>query len=109
MLRARDVEQHFQSPGANGSILHLTPDPLADADLGVGVSTEDGEDDNQELSFPEAAWTGLFARWRDVAAPVTEAPLEYLWTAFLLASGLIIGRHRWINNPRPIYPNFYAL
>lgn len=94
---------------ANGSVQHLTPEPFTDADLGVGVGLDESPEESTWTLFPESAWTGLFARWRDIAAPVTEAPVEHLWLAFLLASGLIIGRSRWISNPRPIYPNFYTL
>ena len=60
-------------------------------------------------NFPEAAWTGLFRRWRDIAAPCTEAPVESLWGAFLVAAGLILGRNVWRSSPRPLYPNFYLL
>lgn len=60
-------------------------------------------------TFPEAAWTGLFAKWRDIVAPSTEASMESLWAAFLVASGLILGRSVWRSSPRPLYPNFYLL
>jgi len=90
----------------------------AGLDGGDGVSRTN-EDQPQELEptpeehaigkFPEAAWTGLFRRWRDIAAPCTEAPLESLWGAFLVAAGLILGRNVWRSSPRPLYPNFYLL
>ena len=59
--------------------------------------------------FPESAWTGLFAKWRDVAAPCTEASLESLWAAFLVAVGLVIGRLAWRESPQKLFPNFYLL
>lgn len=60
-------------------------------------------------SFPESAWTGLFAHWRDVVSSATEASLESLWSVFLLAIGLLIGRRVWRSTPRPLFPNFYIL
>jgi hypothetical protein len=45
-------------------------------------------------SFPESAWTGLFAEWRDTVSSATEGSLESLWGAFLMACGLVIGRRR---------------
>lgn len=42
-------------------------------------------------------------------APCTEAALETLWGAFLLAVGMVIGRNAWRESPRPLYPNFYLL
>ena len=64
---------------------------------------------NDAVAFPEAAWRGLFGQWRDVVAPCTEAPLENLWGAFLVAVGLMLGRNVWKESPRPLYPNFYML
>jgi hypothetical protein len=63
----------------------------------------------QDIPFLEAAWVGPFALWRDVVAPCTEAALENLWAAFLLATGLTLGRNVWKNHPRPLYPNFYVM
>lgn len=59
--------------------------------------------------FPGAAWRGLFGQWRDVVAPCTEASLESLWGAFLVAAGLMLGRNAWKESPRRLYPNFYLL
>src|SRR5262245_52165019 len=76
---------------------HLTPEPLQDADLTVAVT------------FPDIAWSSFFGRWRDTVAPCTEAPLEMLWAAGLLAAGLVIGRRAYRESPRPLFPNFYIL
>jgi Protein of unknown function (DUF3987) len=67
------------------------------------------EEDLSATSFPESAWTGRFADWRDVVSASTEASLESLWSAFLLACGLVIGRRVWRSTPRPLFPNFYVL
>jgi hypothetical protein len=63
----------------------------------------------QEVEFPAAAWTGLFRDWRDIVAPCTEAALEKLWSAMLVAVGLMLGRNVYIENPLRLYPNFYIL
>lgn len=68
-----------------------------------------GQTAGAAVAFPEAAWTGLFAKWRDTVAPCTEAALESLWGAFLVAAGLTLGRNVWKESPRPLYPNFYLL
>lgn len=65
--------------------------------------------DSGSVPFPEAAWSGLFGQWRDTVAPCTEAPLENLWGAFLVAAGLMLGRNVWKESPRKLYPNFYLL
>jgi hypothetical protein len=62
-----------------------------------------------EVKFPEAAWTGLLARYRDLVGPCTEAPPEFHYASFIAAVGCLVGRKAWINNPHPIYPNFYSL
>jgi hypothetical protein len=93
---------------SNGSAIHETLEPLQDKDLPVSCIAEEGE---RELNtaFPEIAWSGLFARWRETVEPRTEAPLEFIWAAFLLATGMIIGRSAYRESPRPLYPNFYLL
>jgi len=68
-----------------------------------------GQTAGATVAFPEAAWTGLFAQWRDTVVPCTEAALENLWSAFLVAVGLMLGRSIWKDSPRPLYPNFYLL
>lgn len=78
-------------------------------DLPVTCSEEENAGEQENSVFPEDAWTGLFGRWRDIVAPCTEASLESLWGAFLIAAGLIIGRNAWRESPQPIYPNFYLL
>ncbi len=69
----------------------------------------DAED--RHTAFPVAAWTGLFARWRDMVAPCTEAALENLWAGFVIAVGLMLGRNVWMahGTTRPLFPNFYVL
>lgn len=62
-----------------------------------------------EIRFPDTAWTGLFARYRNLVVPCTEAPPEFHFASFITAVGCLIGRRAWICNPRPTYPNFFSL
>jgi len=94
-----------------GNREHLSSTTTRGKVLGVPVDVEE-EEESESIScpkFPEAAWSGLFGQWRDIVAPCTEAAFEYLWAAFLLTTGLALGRNVWIENPRPLYPNFYVL
>jgi Protein of unknown function (DUF3987) len=95
MLNPRDVEHHFESDGGNPPVDEIAEYPETESLI--------------QQPFPEAAWTGLFSRWRDIAAPCTEAPLESLWAAFLLAAGMVLGRNVWRHSPRPVFANFYLL
>jgi uncharacterized protein DUF3987 len=70
---------------------------------------EEDPEQTSKNSFPESAWTGLFADWRNAVSASTEASLESLWSVFLLACGLVIGRRVWRSTPRPLFPNFYIL
>jgi hypothetical protein len=73
MLTARDVEKHFET-NAEDEPLPLTVESVQ----------------QQEIIFPQAAWSGLFARWRDAVAACTEAALENLCAALLVAAGMTI-------------------
>lgn len=63
----------------------------------------------EQIPFPESAWSKPFAHWREVTAPCTEAALENIWAALLVAAGMTIGRNAWRESPQPLYPNFYLL
>src|SRR5688500_17925764 len=105
-MRMLQAERGRRHGNGNGYARHNTEKPLSTlADSVMCLDVHDAE----ALAFPEAAWTGLFAKWREIAAPCTEAPLESLWAAFLLTVGLLLGRDVWRSSPRPLYPNFYEL
>lgn len=116
-LPDREVELIAKSvaryPSAASLREHLTPKSLYGDELGVTCSGEEEEDrsplDCVPVPFPEAAWSGIFGQWRDVVAPCTEAPVEFLWSSFLVSVGLVLGRNVWIESPQPLYPNFYVL
>ncbi len=85
-------------------VLSLSKDELEEP---APSESKDGE--IQSIAFPEEAWTGPFARWREIVAPCTEAPLEFCWLAFLVAAGMCFGRNVWRESPIRLYPNFYGL
>ena len=59
--------------------------------------------------LPRMRMQGPLAIWDEIVTPCTEAPREYLWASCLVTIGLVLGRNVRIENPRPLYPNFYAL
>jgi hypothetical protein len=93
----------------------LTPTPNAadSKDEGVNVNQEPPPLEEpitpQIIPFPDIAWTGPFAAWREIVFPCTEAPAEYLWGSCLVTIGVALGRNIRIENPRPLYPNVYVL
>lgn len=94
------------------AVYHTATDARSIYPLGAAeeINDESEHTDDQIIrKFPQVAWTGLFAKWRDIVAPCTEASLESLWSAFLIAAGLILGRSVWRSSPRPLYPNFFLL
>ena len=107
------IEPGWRERNAPYSGEHLTPNLNEQKAEGVSCYPEEPEEetgvDTQAVPFPESAWTGLFAQWREITAPCTEAPLEYLWASCLVTVGLALHRNVRIENPRPLYPNSYNL
>ena len=106
---AKSVARYPPTPSRE----HPAPKSFYANELGVTCSDDAPEKlspvDCDPVPFPEAAWSGLFGLWRDIVGPCTEAPLEFLWSSFLVSVGLILGRNVWIESPQPLYPNFYVL
>jgi Primase C terminal 1 (PriCT-1)/Protein of unknown function (DUF3987)/Bifunctional DNA primase/polymerase, N-terminal len=94
---------------------HPTPNSNDSKAEGVGVNCypeeleEEFTPETKLVAFPEDAWRGPFLTWRDIVSPCTESPAEYLWASCLIVVGLDLGRNVRIENPRPLFPNFYAL
>src|SRR4030095_8185523 len=64
----------------------------------------------EQVEFPQAAWSETLLRdFREGLVPCTEADPEKLWSALLVAAGLMLGRNVRLENPKPIYVNFYTL
>jgi hypothetical protein len=98
-----DRTEHFSSA------IRDTENPNSGKEESVTRYAVEEEISEKSDSFPSEAWTGLFRLWRDELGECTDAPIENLWGAFLLAVGMAIGRNRWICNPMPLYPNVYLL
>lgn len=54
-------------------------------------------------------WPPTIARYRDLVAPTTEAPLEFHLSTLLAAFGTAVGRRAWIEDPHRTYPNLWIL
>jgi len=75
----------------------------------------EAEDDAEEPSegpeitprLPEKAWRGLFADYRNLVAPTTEAADEYHFATFSQVLGCTLGRRVHVYHAGRIYPNFY--
>jgi hypothetical protein len=61
-----------------------------------------------ELKIPEIAWRGLFAEYRDLVGPTTEAPDAFHYGMFLQVLGCTLGTRLRIYNANDIFPNFYV-
>jgi hypothetical protein len=77
------------------------------------VDIVDAVDDSEQAdpmvaAFPEAAWTGLFADYRDAVGGTTEAPDTYHYFTFALGLGACLGRRLFVYHAVPLYPNFYV-
>jgi hypothetical protein len=116
----RDVYKRY--PAGDGVIViseseapedpHVERHKTVEANKNEGLSVLCLSDSNPPVTdsgIPDAAWTGLFLEWRNTVAKCTEASLAALWSAFLLAVGMVIGRNAWRYSPRALYPNFYML
>lgn len=73
-------------------------------------STSAGSTVGTELPlFPETAWTGLFAEYRDLVGPTTEAPDVFHWCVLSQTIALGIGRKRYVTTPHPLFCNTYIV
>jgi putative DNA primase/helicase len=89
---------------------HLTPKPNGAAvNQQDGVNQEEPEPRIEMPALPECAWQGPFSIWDEIVTPCTESPREYLWASCLVTIGLVLGRNIRIENPRPLFPNFYII
>ena len=59
--------------------------------------------------FPEKAWRGIFAEYRKLVGPTTEAPDTYHFWLLALALGLVLGRLLSVYHARLLYPNFFIV
>jgi hypothetical protein len=57
--------------------------------------------------LPELAWRGLFADYRELVAPTTEAADEYHFATFCQVLGCTLARRVHVYHAGMAYPNFY--
>ena len=75
------------------------------------IDTEEEDEDRPSEdwpAFPACAWRGSAALWRDWQRGTTEAPEAYHFAAWLVVSGLAIGRGAWVECGGILYPQFMA-
>lgn len=53
--------------------------------------TQPGKGTGLSLALPDSCWQGLFADYRDLVAPTTEASDAYHFASFAVAFGAILG------------------
>src|SRR5262249_51829740 len=88
-----DIER--LAPQKVGEQITVKSAEIGREDVMCSPGITDGENSEEEglVSFPEEAWQGPFAIWRDIACPSTESPQEYLWLSCLVTLGLVLGRN----------------
>jgi hypothetical protein len=89
-----------------------TPKPLngsGPATTATGEATASTGTGQQKPKLPSIIRAGLVAQYLDLVTPCTEAPEELHVAGIFTAVGCAIGRRAYINNPHPLYPNFYSL
>jgi len=59
-------------------------------------------------TLPETAWRGLFADYRSLVAPTTEAADEYHFATFCQVLGCTLARRVHVYHAGKKYPNFYC-
>lgn len=78
----------------------------------AGEKSGNGHDPNglapsKTPDIPKEAWTGLFADYRDIMAPTTEASDAFHYAVFCQVLGCTIGRSLYVYHAGRMYPNFY--
>jgi len=68
-----------------------------------------GKQNSTRSELPESCWQGLFADYKGLVAPTTEAPDAYHFAAFAVVAGALFGRRVWVHYANRLYPNFYVV
>jgi hypothetical protein len=68
-----------------------------------------GKDGKLPPGLPESCWKGLFADYRELVAPTTEAPDSYHFASFAVVVGALLGRRVWVHYANRLYPNIYTV
>lgn len=108
--RERGEGDHYLALSLNRAreLLHANGDgppsvEIVEDELAIAQSSQIGMP-----AFPESAWCGLFARWRDLVCPCSEAPAVLHFLTFKVVTGLILRRRVCFRYPHPHYPNFFS-
>jgi hypothetical protein len=59
--------------------------------------------------FPQEAWRGIFATYRQAQEGTTEAPDQYHFAVLKTVAGIVVGRTAYVWNGRKLFPNFYSV
>jgi len=60
-------------------------------------------------ALPETVWRGIFAKYRELMSPASEAPDAYHFGNLLTCAGASMGRSVMIDYAGELYPNFYTV
>jgi hypothetical protein len=77
-------------------------EPIDEAEIDTTLSVTIPE-------LPESVWRGIFADYRELMSPTSEASDTYHFAAFLTTIGALLGRSVMIYYAGPLYPNFYVV
>ena len=63
----------------------------------------------ESLDLPSSCWRRGFREFRDAWAGSTEAPDAYLWSGYLTAAGLMLGRDAVLSMGMDVFPNIWSV
>lgn len=99
--------------GPMTAAVSVVEDATEEPTSSVETATEpaDSYDDECPVAFPASCWRGPVEAYRSAWSETTEAPDEYLWPAYMLAAGLMVGRSAYKGHElgHRTYPNLYAV
>jgi Protein of unknown function (DUF3987) len=81
----------------------------ADLEGAIAAAMHRPDDQRRTPELPRCVQTGILKRFLDLVGACTEAPLEFLAAAFLVAVACLLGRGTWIKAPHDTFANFYVL
>lgn len=82
----------------------------AAVDLLISLTQEE-EAEEEKLRFPNSAFRGLFANWKQIYSHTTEAPDCFLYASLLTGIGALLGRRVYVvyGAGSKLYPNIYGV
>lgn len=101
---AKTHERNLSLRGKESSQIEILDDGTQCQDIG-----EFRDKVIAQIKFPEEAWIGPFAEYRELIKDVTEASDVFHFGVLLVILGLHFGKDFYIKNPHTTYFNFYNL